>query len=112
MADPVLDVIDTWPEPQKTISGQLREIILGTDLGLKEDLKWNVPTYFLDSNICSIICHSDHVNLQFFKGAELKDPDDILEGTGKSMRHIKLYKTDDIDSVVITNFIHQAAELS
>ena len=31
-----------------------------------------------------------HVNLGFFHGAHLDDPADILEGTGKRMRHIKL----------------------
>ncbi|HEX3123771.1 MAG TPA: DUF1801 domain-containing protein [Rhodanobacteraceae bacterium] len=31
-----------------------------------------------------------HVNVGFFRGAELADPDRLLEGTGKFMRHVKL----------------------
>lgn len=31
-----------------------------------------------------------HVNVGFFRGAELSDPDGLLEGTGKFMRHVKL----------------------
>ena len=31
-----------------------------------------------------------HVNVGFFRGAELEDPDKILEGTGKFMRHVKI----------------------
>ncbi len=30
-----------------------------------------------------------HVNVGFFRGAELPDPDGILEGTGRFMRHVK-----------------------
>lgn len=112
MADPVSDLIKTWPEPQQAIAARLREIILGLDAGLGEDLKWNMPAYYLDSNVCSIICHKDHVNLQFFKGAELQDPNDLLEGTGKSMRHIKIYDTDDVDSKIISAYVEEAAGLS
>lgn len=32
-----------------------------------------------------------HINLGFFYGAELPDPNGLLEGMGKRMRHIKLY---------------------
>jgi hypothetical protein len=31
-----------------------------------------------------------HVNVGFFQGAGLKDPDGLLQGTGKFMRHVKL----------------------
>jgi len=31
-----------------------------------------------------------HVNVGFFQGAALKDPDGLLEGTGRRMRHVKL----------------------
>jgi uncharacterized protein YbjT (DUF2867 family) len=31
-----------------------------------------------------------HVDVGFFRGAELADPDGLLEGTGKFMRHVKL----------------------
>ena len=31
-----------------------------------------------------------HVNVGFFRGAALPDPHGLLEGTGKSMRHVKL----------------------
>jgi len=31
-----------------------------------------------------------HVNVGFFRGAEIADPESLLEGTGKFMRHVKL----------------------
>lgn len=31
-----------------------------------------------------------HVNVGFFRGAELPDPEGLLEGTGRFMRHVKL----------------------
>ena len=39
---------------------------------------------------------SGHVNLGFFYGASLPDPDGLLEGTGKNMRHVKLRSSADV----------------
>jgi hypothetical protein len=33
---------------------------------------------------------TSHVNVGFFHGAALPDPARLLQGTGKSMRHVKL----------------------
>jgi hypothetical protein len=50
---------------------------------------------------CPVVCLGDvpfayvnafkaHVNVGFFRGADLPDPERLLEGTGKFMRHVKL----------------------
>ena len=38
----------------------------------------------------AIIAHAAHVNLQLADGAELPDPDGLIEGTGKRIRHVKI----------------------
>src|SRR5436190_11761509 len=37
-----------------------------------------------------------HVNVGFFQGAGLPDPADLLQGTGKRMRHVKLRWGDPV----------------
>jgi hypothetical protein len=49
-----------------------------------------------------------HVNVGFFRGAELADPEGLLEGTGKSMRHVKLSPERDVDSKALTALIKTA----
>src|SRR5436305_12907393 len=39
----------------------------------------------------------DHVNVGFFRGAEIADPEGLLLGTGKFMRHVKLWTGRDVD---------------
>ena len=39
-----------------------------------------------------------HVNVGFFMGAFLPDPSALLQGTGKRMRHVKLFPEDDPDA--------------
>ena len=38
-----------------------------------------------------------HVNVGFFHGAQLKDPARLLEGTGKRMRHVKLWPENEVN---------------
>ena len=49
-----------------------------------------------------------HVNVGFFRGAEIADPDDLLEGTGKFMRHVKLRPERDVDSAALMRLIETA----
>lgn len=49
-----------------------------------------------------------HVNVGFFRGAELADPAGLLEGTGKYMRHVKLRPDGDIDATALIRLIESA----
>jgi hypothetical protein len=49
-----------------------------------------------------------HVNVGFFRGAELADPEGLLEGTGKFMRHVKLRPERDVDSRSLMKLIETA----
>jgi hypothetical protein len=49
-----------------------------------------------------------HVNVGFFRGAELPDPSGLLEGTGKFMRHVKLRPESDVDAAALVQLIRTA----
>lgn len=49
-----------------------------------------------------------HVNVGFFLGAHLADPTRLLEGTGKSMRHVKLRPGAEIDREALAALIEAA----
>ena len=51
---------------------------------------------------------TSHVNVGFFRGAELEDPAGILEGTGKFMRHVKIRPEAEIDEKELTEMIERA----
>lgn len=51
---------------------------------------------------------TSHVNVGFFRGAEIADPDGLLEGTGKFMRHVKLRLGDPINTTALTKLIKTA----
>jgi hypothetical protein len=49
-----------------------------------------------------------HVNVGFFRGAEIADPDGLLVGTGKFMRHVKLRPEHDVDAAALMKLIETA----
>ena len=62
----------------------------------------------MKDNICLVVVYRDHVNLMFPRGVDLKDPQGLLAGTGKAMRHIKMFTADDIDRPGVRALIRQA----
>jgi len=49
-----------------------------------------------------------HVNVGFFRGAQIADPAGLLEGTGKFMRHVKLRPGIDINAATLEQLIKAA----
>jgi hypothetical protein len=45
-----------------------------------------------------IMGHSEHVNLGFFHGTDIPDPESRLEGTGKKLRHLKVRTIGDANA--------------
>jgi hypothetical protein len=51
---------------------------------------------------------TSHVNVGFFQGAALPDPDRLLQGAGKFMRHVKLRPGTATDSAPLSRLIERA----
>jgi hypothetical protein len=51
---------------------------------------------------------TSHVNVGFFRGAVLPDPAHLLQGAGKSMRHVKLKPGTPTDAAALSSLIQRA----
>lgn len=100
-----------WQKEQE----QLREIVL--ECGLAEELKWGVPCYMHQkSNIVLIHSFKEYCALLFFKGALLKDTDDILiqqSANVQAARQIRFTNLDEIIDLksVLKTYIFEAVEI-
>lgn len=61
-----------------------------------------------DAAFAYVDAFKGHVNVGFFLGAELADPDGLLEGAGKFMRHTKLRPERPVDDRAVTRLIESA----
>ena len=62
----------------------------------------------MKDNICLIVVYRGHVNLLFPRGVDLKDPQALLEGTGKAMRHVKMFSVADVGRPGVRALVSQA----
>lgn len=52
--------------------------------------------------------YASHVSVGFFTGAMLDDPEHLLEGHGKRMRHVKIEPDRELNSAALEQLIEQA----
>ncbi len=105
--------IDGWMEAQ---SSALREIAqqwfqVMHDCGddVRELLHDGHPTVCVDEAAFAYVnAFKAHVNVGFFRGAEIADPDGLLKGTGRFMRHVKLRPEGNVDANALTKLIETA----
>jgi hypothetical protein len=113
----IIDV-DTFilnlPDDIQSITKVLREIIFAALSALVEEYKWSMPNYSYNGLVCYLQTAKKHVNLGFHKGNELveKDINNLLQGSGKTMRHIRITKMDDIQSEAFISLIQTAITLN
>ncbi len=68
------------------------------------------PTHRMKDGICYIGVYKDHVNLGFPRGAGMSNSANILEGTGKQMRHIKIRSMRDLLRPAVRTCLQEACE--
>ena len=59
-------------------------------------------------HFCYISAQKDDVNLGFYYGAELADPEELLRGTGKLLRHVKIREPKAIRSRALRQLLEAA----
>ena len=111
------ELLELSEEALRPIVSQLRTIILAIDPDACEVVRLGdrAATYGLGPKKMSegyvyVLPYRSWVNLGFYKGADLPDPDGLLEGTGKSLRHIKIRSLEETGNPALKKLIRLALE--
>jgi uncharacterized protein YdeI (YjbR/CyaY-like superfamily) len=113
--NPKVDFYFSKNEKWQKETGKLRAIVL--DCQLNEELKWGVPCYtFQENNIVLIHDFKEYCALLFFKGALLKDTDNILiqqTANVQSARQIRFTDLQQINELepTLKAYIYEAIEV-
>ena len=63
----------------------------------------------MSEHFCYLAPFKKHLNLGFFYGADLADPQNLLEGTGKELRHIKIRSAEQLRQPAVRELIERAS---
>src|SRR5258705_1152324 len=103
-----------------TIAGMalaLREIVLDEVPDASESIYqvYTIAIWFgfsgkMKDMFCYITTNAKHINLGFPRGTSLPDPNRVLEGDGKTMRHVKFASERDLERAFVRRYIQAAIE--
>lgn len=108
--DPIESYIAAQAAELRPILRAVRAFVHTTAPALREGVKMDVPWYRGKGDILYIAAYTRHVNLGFLRGAQLEDPDGLLEGTGKSLRHVKIRDASALDDPRLVALLRHAVE--
>ena len=95
---PLADLARTWFEVMRKCGDEVRELIHD-----------GCPTACLgDAAFAYVNVFTSHVNVGFFQGAALPDPSRLLQGNGKSMRHVELQPATPTNRAALARLIELA----
>ncbi len=98
---------------QQEAANQLRALVKKTLTKAKEAVNpWHVPIFESNGPICYYMAGKNHITLGFIRGTSLADPEGLLEGTGKNLRHVKIKSADDLKRKGLRELLKSAAALN
>ncbi len=107
MNQEVTNYIKNSEENNQPILGSLRELIFSLVPNANEQFKWSRPVYATDKDFCYLKTTKKAVTLGFFEFNKIKTNSHLIEGTGKSMRHIKIKTIEEIEEFGIAEMINE-----
>ena len=93
---------------------RVRALVLKTAPEITEEWKWGVPVWAYKGNVVAGGVFKDHVKLNFFKGASLKDPKRLFNAglDAKATRAIDFSEGDEIDESALKELVREAVALN
>jgi hypothetical protein len=64
----------------------------------------------MSEHFCYISVSKNHINVGFMYGAELPDPNNLLEGSGKLLRHVRVTQPDELENPALRELIEAASK--
>ncbi|GAA1258178.1 hypothetical protein GCM10009677_06050 [Sphaerisporangium rubeum] len=98
------------PQHQPIVE-MLRELMKENAPGATEVISRGSPAWQGDKILAIISTSKTHITFAFARGAEFDDSYGLLDGIGKTTRHIKIKKVDGVDQAALRDYIKQAVAL-
>ncbi len=101
----VTDYISKAKEEQIILLESIRQLIHEAVPGTTEAIKWRMPVFAKQKDYAYLRFLKKHLTFGFYNADRIEDSSGLLEGEGKTMRHIKVRKGEDIDPKLISKWL-------
>jgi hypothetical protein len=103
----VTDYISDASAEQSAILEELRKLIHDTVSNVSEEIKWKMPVFNNGKDFAYLRFSKKHITLGFYNIDKIQDPDNLLEGEGNTLKHIKIRNSDEINSKLISQWLKE-----
>jgi hypothetical protein len=102
--------IKDLPDWRGKVLARLRKLVLETSSEISEDWKWDTAVWVCNGNVVAGGVFKDHVKLNFFKGASLKDPKKLFNAglEAKASRGVDFQEDSKIDEAALKALVLEA----
>jgi hypothetical protein len=106
--------IKELPDWRGKMIARFRKLVLKAAPEITEEWKWGVPVWALKGNVVASGVFKDHVKLNFFKGASLKDPKGLFNSglDAKVTRAIDFAEGSKFDEDALKELVLEAVALN
>ena len=110
MNQQVTEYINQAEPEQRKVMEILRKLIHQVVPDVKEEFKWSRPVFSSSINFAYFKTTKMYFTLGFSNFHKLNDSNNLLQGTGKDMRHIKIKNVGEIDENLLKEWFIAASK--
>lgn len=106
----VTDYIGNASEEQIAVLEELRKLVHETIYNVSEEIKWNMPVFNNGKDFAYLRFSKKHITLGFYNIDKIQDPDNLLEGEGNTLKHIKIINLEHKQKQQVVKWLKQITE--
>ncbi len=106
----VTEYINKASDEQIETLEELRKLIHDTVDNVSEEIKWNMPVFNNGKDFAYLRFSKKHVTLGFYNIDKIQDPDNLLEGEGNTLKHIKIINLEHKQKQQVVKWLKQITE--
>ena len=103
----ITDYIENATPEHSEILSNLRKLIHETVENVSEEIKWGFPVFAKEKDFAYMRFSKKHITLGFYNIEKLVDPNNLLEGEGNTLKHIKIKSLAQLNPELVKSWLMQ-----
>jgi hypothetical protein len=103
----VTEYINKASDEQIETLEELRKLIHDSVANVSEEIKWNMAVFNIGKDFAYLRFAKKHITLGFYNIDKIQDSDNLLEGGGNTLKHIKIKSKDEVKPKIIAEWLKQ-----
>ena len=101
--------VQTLAREAKALIAQVMPNVVEVAWPTQNIIGYGVGPKKMSEQFCYIAVFKERINLGFYYGADLPDPEHLLDGTGNALRHVKISMVAQLENPALVKLVDAAS---